>query len=49
MKRICALPRKLLQELVKNDPSIIQSMEHNVFVNELGSSSVVASVRAWVK
>ena len=24
-------------------------MEHNVFVNELGSSSVVLAVRAWVK
>ena len=24
-------------------------MEHNVFVNELGSSSVVLGVRAWVK
>ena len=43
------LAKKLLQELVKNDPSVIQSMEHNVFVNELGSSSVVLGVRAWVK
>ena len=37
------------EELVKNDPSVIQSMEHNVFVHELGSSSVVLGVRAWVK
>ena len=43
------LAKKLLQELVKNEPSVIQSMEHNVFVNELGSSSVVLGVRAWVK
>lgn len=43
------LAKKLLQELVKNDPSIIQSMQHNVFVDELGSSSVVLGVRAWVK
>ena len=43
------LAKKLLQGLVKNDPSVIQSMEHNVFVNELGSSSVVLGVRAWVK
>ena len=41
------LAKKLLQELVKNDPFVIQSMEHNVFVNELGSSSVVLGVRAW--
>ena len=43
------LAKKLLQELVKNDPSVIQTMEHNVFVHELGSSSVVIGVRAWVK
>ena len=43
------LAKKLLQELIKNDPSVIQSMEHNVFVHELGSSSVVIGVRAWVK
>lgn len=43
------LAKHLLQELVKNDPSVIQSMEHNVFVHELGSSSVVLGVRAWVK
>ena len=49
MKRICALPRNCCRDLSKNDPSVIQSMEHNVFVNELGSSSVVLGVRAWVK
>ncbi len=43
------LAKELMQQLLREDPSVIQSMEHNVFVSELGSSSVVIGVRAWVK
>lgn len=41
--------KSLLEQLLKADASIEQEMDHNVFVDNLGESSVVLGVRAWVK
>ena len=39
----------LLQKILENDSSVISDKERNVFVDNLGSSSVVIGLRAWVK
>ena len=39
----------LLQKILENDPSVISDKERNVFVDNLGNSSVVIGLRAWVK
>lgn len=41
--------KHLLQDILRDDENVIQEMEHNVFVDSLGESSVVLGVRAWVK
>ena len=41
--------KTLLEQLLKKDSSVEQEMDHNVFVDNLGESSVVLGVRAWVK
>lgn len=41
--------KKLLQQLLEKDVSVIPDKEKNVFVDNLGESSVVMGIRAWVK
>lgn len=41
--------KELLQQILKDDPGVEQGMECNVFVDNLGESSVVLGIRAWVK
>lgn len=41
--------KQLLQGILENDPSIVSDKEINVFVDNLGDSSVVIGLRAWVK
>lgn len=41
--------KQLLQGILENDPSIVSDKEINVFVDNLGNSSVVIGLRAWVK
>lgn len=41
--------KQLLQGILENDPSVVSDKEINVFVDNLGDSSVVIGLRAWVK
>lgn len=41
--------KNLLFEILKNDKQVIQTMEYHVFVDNLGDSSVVLGIRAWVR
>ena len=41
--------KKLLADILKNEECVIQTMDSNVFVDNLGDSSVVLGLRAWVK
>lgn len=41
--------KRLLQDILKSDDSVIQEMDHNVFVDSLGESAVILGARAWVK
>ena len=41
--------KRLLQEILEKDASVISDKEKNVFVDNLGESSVVMGLRAWVK
>lgn len=41
--------KSLLEQILLSDRCIIQEMDHNVFVDNLGESSVVLGARAWVK
>lgn len=41
--------KQLIEELFRADADIMQEEEMSVFVDELGSSSVVIGARAWVK
>ena len=39
----------LLEQILLEDCCVIQEMDHNVFVDDLGESSVVLGMRAWVR
>lgn len=41
--------KNLLEQILLTDTMVEKEMEHNVFVDNLGESSVVLGVRAWVK
>ena len=41
--------KKLVEDMLYQDPSIKQDEEIRVFVDSLGESSVVIGLRAWVK
>lgn len=41
--------KMLIENLLKSDESVLKDEEMNVFVDELGASSVVIGARAWVK
>lgn len=41
--------KELLEKLLKEDTGVMQDEEMQVFVDSLGSSSVVLGIRAWVK
>lgn len=41
--------KHLLEQILKEDSCVIQEMDHNVFVDNLGDSAVVLGARAWVK
>ncbi len=41
--------KKLVEDMLNNDPCIIQDEDIKVFVDSLGESSVVIGLRAWVK
>jgi len=41
--------KQLIEELFRTDADIMQEEEMSVFVDELGSSSIVIGARAWVK
>lgn len=41
--------KRLLEGILLEDSCVIQEMDHNVFVDSLGESSVVLGVRAWVR
>lgn len=41
--------KKVLQDILDNDESVLQDKEKNVFVDELADSSVVIGVRCWFK
>ncbi|MCB7303298.1 mechanosensitive ion channel family protein [Bariatricus massiliensis] len=41
--------KRLLEGILLEDSCVIQEMAHNVFVDNLGESSVVLGVRAWVR
>lgn len=41
--------KKLIQEMLLSDPSVIQDEDVKVFVDSLGESAVVIGLRAWVK
>lgn len=41
--------KELLEQLILNNPSIIQEEDHRVFVDNLGESAVILGLRAWVK
>lgn len=43
------LAKKILQELIEQDPELLDREETQVFVAELGDSAVVVGFRAWVK
>lgn len=41
--------KQIAQQLLVNDPSVIQDEDVRVFVDSLGESAVVIGMRAWVK
>ena len=41
--------KRILLDILLQEPSVLQEMEHHVFVDNLGESSVVLGARAWVK
>lgn len=41
--------KEIAQQLLVNDPSVIQDEDIRVFVDSLGESAVVIGMRAWVK
>ncbi len=41
--------KKLLEELIKEDPRVKQERENEIFVNALNASSVDIGVRIWVQ
>lgn len=41
--------KKILEELVEQNPHIIKEEEWKVFVDTLGDSAVILGIRAWVK
>ena len=41
--------KKVLQDILDNDESVLQDMDKNVFVDDLADSSVVIGVRCWFK
>lgn len=41
--------KRLIEEMLYNDPSVIQNEEIKVFVDSLGDSAVIIGLRAWVK
>ncbi len=41
--------KRLLEDLILNNPAIIQEEEHKVFVDDLAESAVVLGLRAWVR
>ena len=41
--------KKLIEDMLYSDPSVIQDEEIKVFVDSLGDSAVVIGLRAWVK
>ena len=41
--------KKLIEDMLYTDPSVIQDEEIKVFVDSLGDSAVVIGLRAWVK
>lgn len=43
------LAKKILQELIEQDPELLDREETQVFVSELGDSAVIVGFRAWVK
>lgn len=43
------LAKKILQELIEQDPELLDREETQVFVAELGDSAVIVGFRAWVK
>ena len=41
--------KQIVEEKLRDDPSVIQDEEKRVFVDSLGDSAVVIGLRAWVK
>ncbi|MCI8637915.1 MAG: mechanosensitive ion channel [Coprococcus sp.] len=41
--------KSLLEQILLEDPSVEKEMDQKVFVDNLGSSSVVLGMRAWIK
>ena len=44
-----AKTKKILHDLLKENPNILHDMDYKVFVHELAESSVILGLRAWVK
>ncbi len=41
--------KSLLEQILQNETSVEKEMDQKVFVDDLGSSSVVLGIRAWIK
>ena len=41
--------KKLIEDMLYSDPSVIQDEDIKVFVDSLGDSAVMIGLRAWVK
>ena len=41
--------KKILEDMLQNTPGILKDMEMSVFVDSLGTSSVVLGIRAWTR
>lgn len=41
--------KEVLVSVLKEEPSLIETMEHTVFVDQLGESAVIMGIRCWVK
>lgn len=41
--------KEILRELIEKDPELLEREETQIFVDELGDSSVVLGMRAWVR
>ena len=41
--------KQIVEEKLRDDPSVIQDEEKRVFVDSLGDSAVVIGLRVWVK